>query len=246
MKKYLYKDLYNLEDKHWWHIAKRKAVLSFIYKYSPPKQMRILDMGCGTGKNLETLNKIGSAYGIDSSLQAIKFCKRRGLTNLSIEKADKTKLPEGSFDLITALDVLEHTDDSKTLKEIRRILRRNGLVIITVPALPLLWSKWDDVLHHKRRYTKKSLKKALENNNFQTLQISYMNSFLVVPVLLVRIIKSIIFRKNYPSDFLLSPPFVNQILFLLSKLESIFIERGLVPIGLSLIAVAKKSGKNYT
>src|SRR3989344_4554281 len=157
MQKYLYQDLYTQEDRHWWHRAKRAMVFTVASKFLNQKIPKILDVGCGTGKNLENLNKLGKTWGIDNSKEAIEFCKKRGLVNLKLAEAENTKLPLSYFNLITLLDVLEHTDDNKTLAEMHRILDRKGIIIITVPAFNWLWSNWDVVLHHKRRYTKKSL-----------------------------------------------------------------------------------------
>lgn len=245
MKNYLYQDLYNLEESHWWHNAKRQIVLSLIKKYNKLKKPKILDIGCGTGKTLESLQNLGIVFGIDSSPQAIHFCKKRDLKNLSLEKSDHTHFPKESFDLITTLDVLEHTDDNKTLKEIYRILRKDGLLLITVPALPILWSKWDIALKHKRRYTKKSLKHLLEKNGFNILQISYMYSFLILPVIIIRTLKNIFFPKHYPSDFLLNFPIIDTILSNFAKLEAILIKKGIVPFGLSLITIVKKNESSF-
>ena len=155
MKKYLYEDLYSLEDKHWWHISKRRIVRNLIKKYNHLDNPRILDIGCGTGKNMEELQSLGPVFGLDSSIEALKYCKKRGLNNLIEGTAEKTSLKSSFFDVVTLLDVLEHTDDNKTLKEMNRIIKKDGIIIITVPAFGWLWSTWDEVLHHKRRYTTK-------------------------------------------------------------------------------------------
>ena len=93
---------------------------------------------------------------------ALRFCKKRGLSNVTIGSSYKTSFKKSSFEISTLLDVLEHTDDKKTLQELHRILKPEGLLIITVPAFKFLWSKLDDVLKHKRRYTKSSLQKVLK------------------------------------------------------------------------------------
>lgn len=240
MKKYLYGDLFSLEDKHWWHISKRRIVRKLIDKYNNLENPKILDIGCGTGRNIEELADLGQIYGLDNSREALRFCKKRGLKNLIFGSAEKTNLPNNSFDIITLLDVLEHTDDDKTLKEIHRILKKNSLLIITVPAFNWLWSQWDIVLHHKRRYTRESLTTILERNNYRIRKISYMYSFLVLPILLVRSIKSFLFKKEYPSDFRLSSSLVNNLLNKLTQFESFFYANGHIPIGTSLIVVAQK------
>lgn len=241
MKKYLYEDLFSLEEKHWWHISKRRIVQKLIEKYNTISNPKILDIGCGTGKNMEELQKLGVVYGLDNSQEALSFCRKRGLNNLILGSAEKTHLKNNSFNIITLLDVLEHTDDIKTLKEISRILTKKGLVIITVPAFNWLWSNWDVVLHHQRRYTIKNLKLTLEKNNFQVKKISYMYFFLVLPIFIIRIIKSIIFKKVYPSDFKLSSPFINMLMDKITNLESSILIYLSIPFGTSIIAVAEKT-----
>lgn len=240
MKKYLYKDLYDLEDKHWWHIAKRKNILKFLSNFNNFKNPKILDIGCGTGKNLEELKDIGQVYGIDSAEEAIKYCKKRDIKTVSLENAESTKFPSNHFEIITLLDVLEHTNDEKTLKEINRIIKPGGLVLITVPAFPVLWSRWDVILGHKRRYTRRSLSNILKNHKFKIIKISYMFSFLIFPVFLIRLLKSKIFQKNYSSDFRLNNVFINFFLLKLSNLESFFISNLNVPFGTTIICIAKK------
>ncbi|MBU0569233.1 class I SAM-dependent methyltransferase [Patescibacteria group bacterium] len=241
MKKFLYKDLYEQEENHWWHIAKRALVKSFAeYHLSKKSKNKILDVGCGTGKNIESLQNFGEVWGIDYSPEAIKFCKKRGLKKIKLGKAEKTAFPKNSFHLITLLDVLEHVDDKKTLIEVKRILKSNGLVIITVPAYPKLWSKWDEILNHKRRYTKASLKTLLKHNDFKVLNLSYMHSYLLPWHFIIRPIKSILQSDEYSSDFNLDNHFWNLIGRFVTRIERPFIKRGLIPFGLSLMAIAKK------
>lgn len=241
MKKYLYEDLYLLEDKHWWHVSKRRIINKLIEKYNAIKNPKILDIGCGTGKNIEELQKLGLVYGLDNSNEALRFCRKRGLKNLILGTAEKTSLKNNFFDIITLLDVLEHTDDNKTLKETYRILKEDGLIIITVPAFNWLWSKWDVVLHHRRRYTTKSLIAILQKNNFHIKKISYMYSFLVLPALIIRMIKSLPFKAPYSSDFQLSSSPINLIMNEITNFESFFVRFLSVPIGTSIVAVAQKN-----
>lgn len=241
MRKDLYEDLYNLESKHWWHISKRRAVRQLIEKYNFEENPQILDIGCGTGKNMEELQNLGSVSGLDSSNEALKYCKKRGLNKLILGTAEKTSLGSSLFDVITLLDVLEHTEDNETLKEMNRILRKNGIIIITVPAFSWLWSNWDVILHHKRRYTKNSLKEVLEKNNFEIVKISYLYSFLVIPAFFVRKLKQYFFKEAYPSDFKLSNPFINMLLGGLSQIELLLSDIIPLSFGTSIFAVAKKN-----
>lgn len=240
MKKYLYEDLYQLEDKHWWHISKRINAIDLLLKFLPTKNPKILDIGCGTGKNVEELSKIGPTWGIDNSKEAVKYCKKRGLKTTILGNAESTNLFPNSINVVTLFDTLEHTDDKKTLKEVYRILNSGDILLLTVPAFPWLWSKWDEVLHHKRRYTKKSISEILKCYNFNILKISYMFSFLVVPVFLIRLIKSRFYEDDYSSDFKINSGIMNSFLLFLAKAEKVFILRWSIPFGTSLICVAKK------
>lgn len=240
MQKYLYQDLYQLEEKHWWHVNKRGLVNFLIKQNLLGGKVKILDVGCGTGKNVEALSKIGDCWGIDTSPEAILFCKKRGIKKVIRGSIEKIPFPKRSFDIITALDVLEHVDDSRSLKEIYRILKAKGIILITVPAYPKLWSRWDEVLHHKRRYTKKSLEAVLRKNNFKILKISYIYSFLIIPIFLIRLLKKIFFKNYYPSDFKLSNKLINNLMTRVCEIERIFITHINIPVGTSLIAIARK------
>lgn len=241
MEKYLYDDLYNLEEKHWWHNSKRRIIRKLIKKYNFSKEPKILDVGCGTGKNIEELLKLGEVWGLDNSKEAINYCKKRGLKNLRLGNAQKTNFNPVSFDFITLLDILEHTDDNKTLIEMKRILKKDGLLIITVPAFSWLWSKWDEIAHHKRRYNKKSISRILKNNGFKILYATFLYSFLVIPVYLVRKIKQKLFYKQeYPSDFRLNNPLFNRLLNFLSFLEFKIAEKITLPFGTTILVIAKK------
>ena len=241
MQKYLYEDLYNLEETHWWHIAKRNLMISLLKNNLSGNQNRILDIGCGTGKNLEVLERFGVSFGIDSSPQAILYCKKRGIKNVVKGNIERMPFTRESFDAITALDVLEHVDDQEALKEVHRVLKRGNVLIITVPAYPELWSKWDEVLNHKRRYAKKQLENLLKENGFKILKISYAFSFLFLPALIVRLIKKRIYKNHYPSDFQISNRPINFLLTGISAIEKFFIVKIGVPFGTSLIAVALKN-----
>ncbi|MBI3341924.1 class I SAM-dependent methyltransferase [Candidatus Curtissbacteria bacterium] len=164
----------------------------------------------------------------------------RKLKNVRAGSAENTKFGNSNFDLVVLLDVLEHTDDKKTLIEINRILKKEGLLVISVPAYGWMWSKWDVNLHHRRRYTKPSLAKVLKGAHFQILEISYFNSFLVLPVYIIRKIKTVLAPSEYGSDFRIGSPFVNNILMKLSDLERRLVIKSGIPFGLSIIVVAKK------
>lgn len=240
MQKYLYKDLYKLEEIHWWHKSKRELVSLFLEKNVLNKNSKILDVGCGTGKNLEVFSRFGKVWGLDNSSEAIVFCEKRGFKNVNLGSIEKMPYAKGFFDVVTALDVLEHVDDSQALKEINRILNKEGILVATVPAFEWLWSRWDEVLYHKRRYTEKSLTKVLISNGFKIISMSYAYSFLVLPAVVIRGIKKLLYKDYYPSDFQLSNKVLNSIINILANIERIFIINSKIPFGTSLLVVAKK------
>lgn len=210
--------MYETESHHFWHVAKRAYVSKMISTYIGKKDGSILDIGCGTGKNMEELAKWGTAYGVDASDDALGFCKRRGIGRLKKGLAEQIPYDNGAFDAVTILDVLEHVNDGEAVGEMERVLKRRGIAIITVPAFPWLWSRWDEVLGHKRRYAKETLLSLFDKDKWEVKRMTYIHSFLVIPALIVRTIKTKQ-KKEYSSDFQLMNPFINKILHFISLLE---------------------------
>lgn len=239
MESYLYRDLYELETDHWWHIAKRRTALALLRRFSG-EAPKILDVGCGTGQNLLAFRQLGSAAGIDVEAEAIKFCRQRGLKDVRQGSSYDIPAEDNSYDVITLLDVLEHTDDHRSLREIFRALKPGGVILISVPAFPWLWSRWDEVLHHRKRYTKRSLLTLLRRHGFQPLFAGYAYSFLLPPVWIVRRLKSLTKKADYGSDFTLGSAWSNRLLGWLADQERPLLLRGKVPFGTSIFAVARK------
>lgn len=240
MKKYLYKDLYLQEEKHWWHIAKRSWVKTMLRNYYNKTSGRILDVGCGTGENMKMLSAYGKVYGVDISKEAILFCKKRKLTNLFQENIEKTHFSNNFFDVVTALDVIEHVNDIKACEQIKRILKKDGIFVLTVPAFQFLWSEWDSVLDHKKRYTIDELKQLLSKQGFSILHISYIFSFLFLPVIFIRKIKSFMFKKTYSSDFSINNSLSNILLLHIALIEKFLAKYFPIPFGTTIICVVKK------
>ena len=114
MMQHVYPVFYELEETHWWYVGRRQIIVSFVKEICAQikdRRPRILDVGCGTGANLKTLSAFGEAEGVDVSPDAIEFCRERGLTNVKLGAAEELPYESGTFDLVTALDVVEHLDD---------------------------------------------------------------------------------------------------------------------------------------
>lgn len=239
MRKDLYKDLYTTEETHWWHKAKRRFIKQFISTFTKNKKLTILDVGCGTGKNMEELAHWGDVWGVDVSEDALAFCRKRGLTQLKKGEAEHLPFPKETFDVAILLDVLEHVDDVIAIREIKRVLKNSGFIVITVPAFWWLWSKWDEILHHKRRYTKGQLGEILTKEGFVVQRNTYIHSFLVVPSLIIRKLKQLQ-KKPYSSDFQINNSLTNIFFTFLSKLEQLWISRYDMPLGTSILCIAQK------
>lgn len=236
----LYEDMYKTEDTHWWHKSKRRFVEQCITTYAQKKKITILDVGCGTGKNMERLSNYGEVWGVDLSEEALSFCKKRNLIRVKKGEAEKLPFKKGAFDVVCVLDVLEHVDDKLAVREIRRVLKNSGFIVVTVPAFSWLWSKWDEALHHKRRYTKKRLKEILVQEGFVIQRNTYIHSFLVLPSLIIRKLKQFQ-QKTYTSDFQINNAFMNKLLLFMSELEQMWINRYDMPFGTSVLCIAQKN-----
>ncbi|HUQ30807.1 MAG TPA: class I SAM-dependent methyltransferase, partial [Pyrinomonadaceae bacterium] len=130
MQQHTYSIMYEVEETHWWFVGRRRIIGSFVEKICRELDVtrpRILDVGCGTGANLELLGKYGEAFGVDVSEEALSFCRARGLENVRHGAAEKLPYEDGSFDLVTGLDVVEHLDDDVAgLSEMHRVLKPGG------------------------------------------------------------------------------------------------------------------------
>jgi len=134
MQPHTYAIMRKVEDRHWWFVGRRRIIAAFVEKIcrdlqnGGPGQPRILDIGCGTGANLELLSKFGEAEGVDVSTEALNFCRARGLKSVKQGAAENLPYDDRSFELVTGLDVVEHLDDDVAgLREMHRVLRADIL-----------------------------------------------------------------------------------------------------------------------
>lgn len=156
---------------------------------------------------------------------------------------------------MTALDVVEHVDDDlATLREVYTVMRPGGILLISVPAYMQLWSYWDDILGHRRRYTTRTLRRVVERAGFQVRQVSHSNMAILVPASALRMIKGLrhqaverAYTQGFTSepstpetDFVPVPRPVNALLTAYYHLESRLLRRYNLPFGLSVVCVAQK------
>jgi ubiquinone/menaquinone biosynthesis C-methylase UbiE len=242
-----YRQMYELENTHWYFRGKRTILhrfLSEVFQSNPDHQL--LDVGCGTGNILLMLQNFGHAVGVDSSPVALEFCRSRNLTDLYLtQPGEPLPFDENTFDIVTAFDLLEHIDNDLTfLKELRRVSRNGGKILIIVPAHPQLWSDHDVALHHKRRYTRKQFQELIAQAQLTCNRLTYFNSILFPAAFGYRTFKRILPKKktsSVQSEFFIAlPRLVNQSLLKLFELEGAILPKRNIPFGLSLLAVCEK------
>ena len=236
----LYETYRKIEAEHWWFVGRQAILANILRKYFPPKA-KILDIGCNTGVLVGILQKNGyEAFGSDMSQEAIEYGSQRGVKKLYVATGEKQPFPDQTFDCVMALDVIEHIDDDgAVIKEMKRLLKPDGKIIIKVTAFMFLWGLQDEAAHHKRRYTKNSLSKIITSEGFSIIRETYFNTFLFIPILISRLIQKIMPPKR-TSDFDLNNRFINAVLRKIFIAEAFLLRYIDFPFGVSLLAVASK------
>ena len=149
-----------LDRDHWWFTARRRILAAVIARVvRPPRQARILEVGAGTGHNLEMLGQFGrvEASELDDHARALAS-ERLGRPVVSAALPDLSMFPADSYDVAALLDVLEHVEDDKgSLAAVFSRLKPGGALVLTVPANPWMWSAHDVAHHHHRRYRKSEI-----------------------------------------------------------------------------------------
>ena len=196
MQQHTYAILRRVEENHWWFVGRRQIIRSFLEPLieklkatrTAAAPIKILDVGCGTGANLELLSEFGEAEGVDVSSEALSFCRARGLAGVKQGAAESLPYEDHSFDLVTGLDVVEHLDDDLAgLTEMRRVLRPGGRTLLFVPAFMFLWGVQDDISNHRRRYTMNELKRVVREAGFEIERATFVNITFFAPILLGRL-----------------------------------------------------------
>jgi SAM-dependent methyltransferase len=247
MQRHTYAIMNRVEDSHWWFVGRRAILEAFLGKLTRNLKsetqdgvsIRILDVGCGTGANLEMLNGFGRAEGVDVSDDALEFCRTKGLT---VHKGLAEELPfgDGTFDLVTALDVIEHLDDDVAgLREMHRIVRSGGKTLIFVPAFMWLWGVQDDISHHRIRYTRKQIVERVEEAGFTVDRATYANWTFFIPILVGRVLMKITgIRPESENNINVSA--LNGLFGKLFSAERHWLRRFDFPLGVSIVLTATK------
>jgi ubiquinone/menaquinone biosynthesis C-methylase UbiE len=257
-----YARMHALETEYWWFAGRRAIIEGLLHKVpsqSKRRDLRLLDIGCGTGANLPMLRRVagqsGRVFAMDFSLLALDFARTHPESEgVSLLQGDALHLPfkDDCFDVLTMLDVLEHlNDDRRALSEVRRVLRPGGALVFSVPAYQHLWSAHDEALHHFRRYEFRGLNQLLRESGFQVYRLSFAMSLMPPAAWLWRRL-ILPFQPKRPKEATrhsegavlpqLPRPF-NQLFIEYLKLEGRIIPHYRFNFGTSLVGIAVKRDK---
>jgi SAM-dependent methyltransferase len=237
----VYRLLYELEDRHWWFRGREAVVDALLHGVATKPRPRILDAGCGAGRNVRRYSRLGPVDGFDPSEDAVAFCRERGLSQVRLAGIEDLPYESASFDLLMATDVLEHVaDEAAALRELRRVAAPGAALIMTVPAYQWMWSSEDVRLGHRRRYTKRRLAAAVQAGGWRLAFVSYFNLALLPAIAVARLLRDLLPRKGHP-ELSLTPRALDPILAAPMRLEARLIKAGIpLPAGVSIAITCRR------
>ena len=236
-----YATMFRVEETHWWYRSLHRLMIQALEMEMPDwRNKPIVDVGCGTGAILQRLGNPEKNVGVDISPVAISFCRNRGLNN--VREADIASMPfaDESFDAAICSSVLYHewvADVGRALREIRRVLRPNGVLLINVPAFQFLHSAHDDAVMTARRFRKPELRELLVKNGFAIRRLTYWTTLLFPLALVARTFGGSRMGRDFDLD---KDSFVQKLFLKVMGLEAGLLRKISLPFGVALLAVGRK------
>ena len=238
MERVVYEKMAELDERHWWYCARREILAALIRRVvRPPADAAVLEIGCGTGHNLAMLGQFGRVDALELDGQARGVAEKRlGRRIMGAPLPELAGVPEQHYDFVGAFDVIEHIDDdAAAVASIAKRLKPGGKFVMTVPAHQWMWSAHDTINHHKRRYSKRGLRKLIDDSPLTLDRLGYFNS-LLFPLAIARRLSPL--REKEGDELSLPPAPLNAALRSAFAAERHLVGRLPLPPGLSLFAVA--------
>lgn len=248
MNREYYEQYRQIETTHWWFLGREQILKHLIREWLPRKAngepVRILNVGCATGHSSEWLGEFGQVESIEYDEECAEMARQ--FTGLHVRQgnAEALEYADGSFDLVTAFDVLEHIPrDQVAASELQRVCAPGGLVLATVPAFQALWSEHDEINQHCRRYRVKELERLFHGS---VLKAGYFNFWLFPAVAAMRLAQRFFKRRAAAptSDFQRNPnsflsPFLLRLLA--SERHLLTVPGWRLPFGISAFVVWRRA-----
>jgi SAM-dependent methyltransferase len=228
------------EDRHWWYQGRRRVLERAIARLRLPAHAHILDAGCGSGRNMVELARLGTVTGVELSGTSVQLARERDAGEVVEGSVMDMPFDDANFDLTVSLDVIEHLeDDIGALRELRRVTKPGGALLVTVPAYQWLWSGHDEINHHHRRYNRRTLLSAAQSGGWELESFTNFSSLTLPVAILLRALERFMPSTTKSSlDLWVPPAPLNWALRQPLNLEASVIGRGgSIPAGLSLLAV---------
>ena len=240
-----YIEMADVESRHWWFTGRRAIIISVIERLQLPHNARILEIGCGTGGNLDMLAAFGkvSAFDTEESARVIAARKTRGVHDIRAGHCpDRIPFEDERFDLICMFDVLEHVEhDVATLAAVHSLLAENGRLLLTIPAYQWLYGIHDRFLHHHRRYSSREIREKIRACGFRLARLSHFNTLLFPLAAVVRLMERLLGSKAVAGSRIPPAP-INGLLRNIFIAERVWLRHFNLPYGISLLCVLEKPG----
>ncbi len=239
--------MYLAEDKHWWYAGLRDILEHDVRQaIQNHPAVRILDAGCGTGGDLRMLAGVSTSYGFDMSDEALAFTSKRGQQNIARASIMQIPFKNDAFHIVLTTDVLYHKwipDDLAALRELHRVLKPGGTLLLHTAAFEFLRGDHDKVVFTRHRYTAAELRKQLRSAGFHVSRMTYRNSLLAPVILAHRLFSTMSNASTENSDIKMPSPIINRLLTWVLLLENLMLRQFSFPFGTSLYCAATKPVK---